>query len=118
MRGSSRLQATPPASRVSRNESTKRDLRQNRPDAARSERYAQANPIELLPLGVPLRLVHGALDPIVPLEQSQRFVAHARAKGDDASAVIIDVAGHFDLIAPFSPAWGTVEKTVLSLLAR
>jgi acetyl esterase/lipase len=82
------------------------------------ERYAQANPFELLPFGVPLRLVHGALDTIVRLEQSQRFVAEARAKGDDARAVVIDAAGHFDLIAPFSPAWPTVEKTVLALVGR
>jgi acetyl esterase/lipase len=65
------------------------------------ERYAQANPSELLPLRVPVRLVQGALDTIVRPEQSQRFAAKARAHGDDARVVMIDAAGHFDVIAPF-----------------
>ena len=35
------------------------------------DRYKLASPIELLPLGVPQRLIHGAKDAIVPLEISQ-----------------------------------------------
>jgi acetyl esterase/lipase len=82
------------------------------------DRYAQADPIELLPLGVPVRLLHGALDPIVPVAQSRSFAAQARAKGDDAQLVLIENAGHFDVIAPFAPAWASVEQAVLQLLAR
>jgi acetyl esterase/lipase len=80
------------------------------------ERYAQANPIEMLPLGVPVRLLHGSLDRIVPVEQSQRFADAARAQGDDARVDLIDGAGHFDLIAPFSPVWARIEAAVVSLL--
>jgi acetyl esterase/lipase len=80
------------------------------------ERYGAASPIELLPLGVPQRLVHGALDPIVPLEQSERFAAGARAAGDDARVWAVEGAGHFDVVAPFAPAWARVEEAVLSLL--
>lgn len=81
-----------------------------------SDRYAQASPIELLPIGVPLRLLHGTLDTIVPVQQSRDFAQRARSKGDDAQAVTIEGAAHFDLIAPSSPAWKTVERTVSSLL--
>lgn len=80
------------------------------------ERYAQASPIERLPLGVPLRLVHGARDPIVPLSQSERLAERARARGDDAQVIAIDGAGHFDVIAPFAPAWAAVQQAVLELL--
>ena len=80
------------------------------------ERYAQASPSELLPAGVPLRLVHGGLDPIVPVEQSRALAAQARAKGDAAEVILLEGAGHFDLIAPFSPAWQRVEAAVRSLL--
>ena len=81
------------------------------------ERYAQTSPIELLPLGVPTRLVQGDIDPIVFVEQSKRFATQAAAKGDDAQVVLIDGAGHFDLIAPFAPAWSRIERTILSLVA-
>jgi acetyl esterase/lipase len=81
------------------------------------ERYAQTSPIELLPLGVPTRLVQGSIDPIVFVEQAKRFATQASAKGDDAQIVQIDGAGHFDVIAPFAPAWSTIERTILSLIA-
>ncbi len=80
------------------------------------DRYAQASPIELLPLGVPQRLLHGALDPIVPVEQSERFAERARARGDDAQVWLVEGAGHFDVIAPFAPAGARVEEAVRSLL--
>jgi acetyl esterase/lipase len=79
-------------------------------------RYAQANPMELLPSGVPTRLLHGALDPIVPVEQSRSFQAHGSERGDDTRLRVIEGMGHFDLIAPTSPAWRQVERTVRSLL--
>jgi acetyl esterase/lipase len=81
------------------------------------ERYAQASPIELVPLGVPQRLLHGSLDRFVPVEQSLGFARRAKEKGDDAEALLIEGAGHFDLIAPFAPAWTRVEQAVISLLS-
>jgi len=80
-------------------------------------RYAAASPIEQVPLGVPLRLLHGRLDSIVPLAQSERFAARARAAGDVAAVEVIEGAGHFDLIAPFAPAWPTVEAAVHALFS-
>lgn len=81
------------------------------------ERYAHASPIELLPLGMPQRLVVGLLDPIVPFEQAERYAERARAAGDDVQVWPVEAAGHFDLVAPFAPAWATVERAVLDLLA-
>ncbi len=81
-----------------------------------ASRYAQASPIELLPLRVPVRLIHGAKDGIVPLELSREFEAVAKAKGDDVSLRVLESAGHFELISPQSTAWPEVESAVLSLL--
>lgn len=81
------------------------------------DRYLQASPTELLPLGVPQRLLHGALDPTVPVEQSRTLEARARGRGDDAQLWLLEGAGHFDVIAPFAPAWRRVEEAVRSLLA-
>jgi len=85
--------------------------------AEQSERYALANPIELLPLGVPVRLLQGAADPIVKLEQASAFVERASAYGEDVQTELIDGAGHFDLIAPWAPAWAQVEAAVLEQAA-
>jgi acetyl esterase/lipase len=79
-------------------------------------RYAQASPVELLPLGVPQRLVHGVQDPIVPIAESERLANRAVAAGDDARVVRIEGAGHFDVIAPFAPAWHSVLAAVRELL--
>lgn len=80
------------------------------------ERYAQASPVELLPLGVPVRLVHGTLDPTVPLEQAERLAAAARAAGDDARVVPVEGAGHFDVVAPHAPAWTRVVAAVREMV--
>lgn len=82
------------------------------------QRYIDGNPAALLPLGVPIRLVQGALDPIVPVDQARGFRGAAVAKGDDVRLLLIEGAGHFDLIAPLTAAWQTVRKTILDLLAE
>ena len=83
-----------------------------------SDHYDQTSPIELLPLGVPQILVHGTRDPIVSVEQCRKYAASAREKGDDARDLLLKGAGYFDVIAPFSPVWPTVEEAVRSLLAE
>ena len=80
-----------------------------------AERYAQASPVELVPLGVPLRIVHGARDAIVPVAQSEVLASAERARGGDVVLDLLPRAGHFDLIAPFADAWRTVERRVLEL---
>lgn len=85
--------------------------------AEQPERYVAASPIELLPLGVPVRLLQGALDPIVKLEQASAFAERAGAYGEDVRIELIEGAGHFDLVAPFAPAWPAVQAAVLEVLA-
>ena len=77
------------------------------------DRYRLADPIERLPLGVPIRCVHGSDDTTVPISQSRAYVDAARAVGDDAE--LVEVPGdHFALIDPASAAW---QRTV-DVLAR
>ena len=63
--------------------------------------------MDRLPLGVPIRAVHGRADPIVPLGQSEAFVEAARAAGDDAELAVVD-GDHFVVIDPAGAAWSTV----------
>ncbi|MDQ2936533.1 MAG: alpha/beta hydrolase [Acidobacteriota bacterium] len=80
------------------------------------DRYRQTSPIELLPLKVEQRLIHGTLDELVPPDFSKDYEAAARKKRDRVQLILLPNAGHFDLIAPQSSAWPAVEKAVRSLL--
>ncbi|MEP6732222.1 MAG: alpha/beta fold hydrolase [bacterium] len=74
------------------------------------QRYKAVSPVERVPLGVFVRLVHGDADPIVPLAQSRAFLKRARGDGDRAELDVIAGGGHFDLLAPQSTAWPTVVR--------
>lgn len=74
------------------------------------ERYAEASPAELLPIGPPLVLVHGEADEDVPVEQSTAFAA---ASG--AELITLPGVGHLDLITPGAPAWETCRDAALRL---
>lgn len=65
---------------------------------------AAADPRQQLPLDVPVWCVHGTDDVIVPISQSQDYVAAATAAG--AQAELVEVPGdHFVVIDPGSQAW-------------
>ncbi len=85
------------------------------PPAAVPDRYRVADPIGLLPVGVPQLLVHGALDEDVPLSQS---TAYARAAGPDAELLVFDDADHFDVIDPERAAWQAVVERLPRLLGE
>jgi acetyl esterase/lipase len=72
------------------------------------ERLRRASPAELLPLGVPQLLVHGAGDDIVPAAMSEAYAARARDLGDPVECAILP-CGHFEHLEPRSQAWRTVR---------
>ena len=80
------------------------------------ERYAAASPIALLPLGVPIACVHGDTDDIVPIRQSERYVAAAHAAGDPARLVALPGTGHFEVIDAGDPAWRACKEAVLGMV--
>jgi acetyl esterase/lipase len=80
------------------------------------ERYRAASPIEMVPLGVRQRVIHGSADDIVPISISRGYVAAARAKGDDATLTEPARSGHFELIDPRSAAWPAVRDAALGLI--
>ena len=68
-------------------------------------RFAQADPIRHLPLGVPTLLVHASDDTTIAVHDSRAYVAAARAAGDDATLVEPASGGHSGLIDPGTEAW-------------
>lgn len=68
------------------------------------ERYDLASPVERVPTGVPTRCAHGRADDLVPIEQSERFVAAALAAGDDAVLAAFE-GDHFAVLDPAHESW-------------
>jgi acetyl esterase/lipase len=85
------------------------------PDAVPA-RYAATSPVELLPIGVPVRLLIGAQDSIVAPASNERFAAQARARGDDVELEVLGGAGHFDVVMPGGPAAERVQHAIRGLL--
>jgi acetyl esterase/lipase len=89
-----------------------KDFMNGTPEEVLAE-YRKASPIELLPLGLRTRLVHGTEDASVPHELSVSFLQRAKQHGDDCQLVSMAGATHYDLIDPSSSHWSEVERTVL-----
>jgi pimeloyl-ACP methyl ester carboxylesterase len=77
-------------------------------------RYAAASPRELLPLGVPQLLVHGARDDIVPVSMSRAYAEAAREAGDDVSLEVLDEDGHFEHLDPTTRAWALTRDWLVA----
>lgn len=81
-----------------------------------ADRYALASPAALVPAPAPVVCVHGDADTVVPLDQSQRYVAAASAARGDARLRVLPGADHFAVIDPDRPAWAAVRAEVEGLL--
>lgn len=73
------------------------------------DRYALADPAQRLPLRVPVLVVTGADDDVVPPDQSRAFAAAARAAGDDVRLAVVPGEGHFEHLDPASGVWRVVR---------
>jgi len=76
------------------------------------ERYAEADPLARLPLGVPAIMVHGIEDGVVPVELSRRYAEAARAAGDRVELVALPDVEHYGVIDPESAAWPAVLRAL------
>lgn len=76
--------------------------------AQHPDRYAAASPAERLPLGVPVLLVHGGRDEVVPPVMSESFGAAARAAGDEVELVVVPEEEHMGHVVALNPLWKAV----------
>jgi acetyl esterase/lipase len=74
----------------------------------RPQRYAEASPISLLPLGVEQLLVHGAADAELAVETARSYVRAAVAAGDRIQYEELEAAGHMDFLDPAREAHGVL----------
>ncbi|MGH2496714.1 MAG: alpha/beta hydrolase family protein [Ktedonobacteraceae bacterium] len=85
---------------------------------AKPERYTEASPAAMLPLGVPQILIHGTRDSNVPIEISRAYAAKAKSLGDPITYLELEGIDHFDVIDPRSPAWARTIEALQELLQK
>lgn len=78
------------------------------------DRYAAADPMALLPTGVPSVLVHAPGDDLVPISQSQGYLQAATDAGDDCRLVQF-TGGHFEHLDPSSEALDALRDALGTL---
>ena len=75
--------------------------------------YADTSPALLGPLGVPVTMVSGVYDPIVPPAHARRYAQMAGGRGDAAVTLLnLQGAGHFELIAPWTAAGAATVQAI------
>ena len=76
------------------------------------QRYAQASPMQRLPLGLPISLIQGSEDPIVSASSASAFVDAALAAGDQAQLLLLPGAGHFDSGVPTTASMAAMRRAL------
>ena len=71
------------------------------------ERWAQVDPMQLSSFGTPAKFIHGDLDSVVPLAQSEGM-----AKASGGELIVVKGGGHFDMVSPHADAWQVIRKAV------
>lgn len=84
--------------------------------ALRGERFALTDPLAMGPADTPRLLVFGDADPIVPPAHGEAYRARSGEDGRRLSLVTVAEAGHFELVAPWTSPWRTVEDTLIRFL--
>jgi pimeloyl-ACP methyl ester carboxylesterase len=76
--------------------------------AQRPGAYAVADPMQRLPTGADVLLVHGDADDRVPVKLSRRYALAAHAAGDRCELLELAGVDHFAIIDPRSSAWSEI----------
>lgn len=75
--------------------------------------WDDTSPARLAPLGIPVTMISGVYDAVVPPAHGRRYWQQASNRGDaDVRLLNLPDAGHFELIAPWTPAGAAVVKAI------
>jgi acetyl esterase/lipase len=80
--------------------------------------YRAYSPVFLPVVNQKLSMVHGAKDPIVPIDHIQSFISQGQKENNQLRSVIIEEAGHFELVAPSGYAWEVILNEILLLISE
>ena len=82
----------------------------------RESPYHDTSPSEMLPLRVPLVEISAAFDSPVPPFFGYHFVNDVLQTGGDAELILLQDAGHYEMIYPPSREWNTVLEVLETIL--
>ena len=77
--------------------------------------FVTADPMSSLPPRVPVRLITGDQDDMVPPDAASGYLAKAVTAGGDVTEQVVPGAGHYSVIDPDHPAFTTVLAAVAAL---
>ena len=80
------------------------------------DRFDDASPAALIPMGVKQRLYHGSEDPHIPIEMTQRYVEDAGDVGDPINMTVLMGAGHFDGVEVDTKEWAEIRADLLEMI--
>jgi acetyl esterase/lipase len=80
------------------------------------DRYAQASPMALLPLGVPQVIAIGTYEDYVPRELVDAYASAAAKAGDSVRTLFFPGAGHFEIASASQWTWPRIETAIRALL--
>ena len=80
------------------------------------DRLAEVSPAALSPPDVPVVMVSGVLDRLVPPYVARDYARARQGQAGSVRLVDISGAGHFDLVVPSAPAWTDVRHLIETAL--
>lgn len=78
------------------------------------QRLLRSSPVDMPAPDVPVFLVIGSRDPIVPRSQAEAYAT--RHRSDAVHVVEVENAGHFELIDPGHNSWAPIQRSLRTLL--
>lgn len=80
--------------------------------------YRDTSVTPLLPIGLPTTMISAVYDGVVAPVHAWRYRDAAKAKNESVELLTIDNAGHFELIAPWTPAGRDVVQRIKQNLTK
>ena len=82
--------------------------------AAVPTHYRNGSPKELLPFSIPQTIIVGSED-VMMLENVKAFSDAATDLGDELRLIVLQNAGHFEIVSVEAAAWDVVSRAILRL---
>lgn len=85
-------------------------------EKALASKSIYASPINLLPMGLPQRLIIGDRDDVWRIESHKRYRQKATSLGEDVQLTIVKGANHFDMLNGSRFMWKTISGAIVEVL--
>jgi len=79
------------------------------------ERYQAASPAHMKGIDIPVIVVSGDQDNIIPSQHVQNYADTARKRGIAVQHIVVGPSGHFEMVTPAAKVWSEIETIITSL---